>query len=40
MSVETFDIGEDTGTPVDLSYDVPATFTGAIDKVTIDIGKH
>ena len=37
MSVETLDIGEDTGTPVNLSYDVPFTFTGTIDKVTIDL---
>ncbi len=34
---ETLDIGEDTGTPVDLSYDVPAKFTGKLDKVTIDL---
>ena len=32
MSVETFDIGEDTGTPVNLSYDVPFKFTGQIDS--------
>jgi arylsulfatase len=32
---ETFDVGEDTGTPVDLSYDVPFKFTGTIDKLTI-----
>lgn len=37
MSVETFDIGEDTGTPVDLSYDVPDRFTGTIQTVAIDI---
>ena len=37
MSVETFDIGEDTGTPVNLSYDVPFKFTGQIDSVTIDL---
>jgi arylsulfatase len=34
---ETLDIGEDTGTPVDLSYDVPATFTGELGKVVIDL---
>ena len=34
---EGFDIGEDTGTPVDLSYDVPFKFTGKIDKVTIEL---
>jgi arylsulfatase A-like enzyme len=37
MSVETMDIGEDTGTPVNLSYDVPFKFTGGIDTVTIDL---
>ena len=36
MSVETFDIGEDTGTPVDLSYDVPDRFTGTIETVAVD----
>lgn len=35
MSVETFDIGEDTGTPVNLSYEVPFRFTGMINHVTI-----
>ncbi len=34
---ESFDIGEDTGTPVNLSYDVPFKFTGKIEKVTIDL---
>jgi arylsulfatase A-like enzyme len=37
MSVETFDIGEDTGTPVNLDYDVPFPFTGTIHTVTIDL---
>lgn len=37
MSVETFDIGSDTGTPVNLDYDVPFTFTGTIHTVTIDL---
>jgi arylsulfatase A-like enzyme len=37
MSVETFDIGEDTGTPVCMSYDVPFKFTGEIESVTIDL---
>jgi arylsulfatase len=32
---ETFDVGEDTGTPVDLAYDVPFRFTGTIDKLVI-----
>ena len=34
---ETFDVGEDTGTPVDLSYDTPAVFTGELGKVVIDL---
>jgi arylsulfatase len=34
---EGLDVGEDTGTPVNLSYDVPFKFTGAIHKVTIDL---
>ena len=34
MSIdETFDIGIDTRTPVDLSYDVPFEFAGTIDKL-------
>ena len=27
---ETFDVGEDIGTPVDLDYDVPFRFTGEL----------
>jgi arylsulfatase len=34
---EGLDIGEDTGTPVNLNYDVPFKFTGKIEKVTIDL---
>jgi arylsulfatase len=34
---EGLNLGEDTGTPVNLSYDVPFKFTGKIDKVTIDL---
>ncbi|AGA27070.1 arylsulfatase [Singulisphaera acidiphila] len=34
---EGLDIGLDTGTPVNLSYDVPFKFTGKIQKVTIDL---
>ncbi|MFN9573892.1 MAG: arylsulfatase, partial [Betaproteobacteria bacterium] len=34
---ETFDVGEDTGTPVDLSYDVPARFTGGLSKLVVDV---
>ncbi|HET7882290.1 MAG TPA: hypothetical protein VFL55_15495, partial [Acetobacteraceae bacterium] len=33
---ETFDIGSDTGTPIDdRDYQVPFRFTGRIDKLTI-----
>jgi len=35
---ETFDIGSDTGTPVDdQDYQVPFTFTGKINKLTITV---
>jgi hypothetical protein len=34
---EGLDVGEDTGTPVNLNYDVPFKFTGIIHKVTIDL---
>ena len=35
---ETFDIGSDTGTPVDdEDYKVPFKFTGKIDKLTIAV---
>src|SRR6202012_3959770 len=35
---ETFDIGSDTGTPVDdKDYQVPFKFTGTIDKLTITV---
>ncbi|MBN9510615.1 MAG: arylsulfatase [Alphaproteobacteria bacterium] len=35
---ETFDIGADTGTPVDdRDYQVPFNFTGKIDKLTIQL---
>jgi arylsulfatase len=37
LNVESFDVGEDTGTAVDTSYTVPFTFTGSINKVTIDL---
>ncbi|HET6363701.1 MAG TPA: hypothetical protein VFG02_01495 [Nitrospirota bacterium] len=36
---ETFDVGEDTGTPVNLSYDVPFKFTGTIEKVVVNLGE-
>ncbi len=35
---ETFDIGEDTRTPVDFSYDLPFRFNGSIDKLTYNLG--
>jgi arylsulfatase len=37
---ETFDIGADTGTPVDdHDYEVPFKFTGKIDKLTIALDR-
>ena len=37
---ETFDIGADTGTPVeDQDYQVPFKFTGKIDKLTIAVDR-
>lgn len=37
---ETFDIGSDTGTPVDdHDYQIPFTFTGKINKITVDIDR-
>jgi arylsulfatase A-like enzyme len=39
MSVdETFDVGVDTRTPVDDSYEVPFRFTGKIDKLRFKLG--
>jgi arylsulfatase len=38
---ETFDIGSDTGTPVDdQDYQVPFPFTGKIDKLTMKLGPE
>ena len=34
---EGLDVGEDTGTPVNLNYDVPFKFTGEIKKVTVEL---
>jgi arylsulfatase A-like enzyme len=34
---ETLDIGEDFGTPVTHDYDVPFTFRGEINKVTVNL---
>ena len=37
---ETFDIGLDTGTPVDDGdYQVPFAFTGKLVKITVDLGE-
>jgi arylsulfatase len=36
---ETFDIGEDTGTPVSEDYDVPFKFSGRIEKVVVNLGE-
>jgi arylsulfatase A-like enzyme len=36
---ETFDIGEDTGTPVSEDYHVPFKFDGTLNKVVIDLGE-
>ena len=37
---ESFDIGQDTGTAVDDSYQLPFKFTGTIDKVTFKLGRE
>ena len=38
---ETFNVGLDTGTPVDdQDYQVPFRFTGTIDKLTIELGPE
>lgn len=35
---ETFDVGEDTGTPVEFNvYDVPYKFTGQLNKLSVDL---
>jgi arylsulfatase len=34
---EGLDVGEDTGTPVNLNYDVPFKFSGEIEYVSIDL---
>ena len=36
---ETFDVGEDTGTPVSADYDVPFKFTGKIEKLVVNLGE-
>jgi hypothetical protein len=35
---ETFDVGSDTRTPVDDSYELPFRFTGKIEKLTFHLG--
>jgi arylsulfatase len=35
---ESFDVGLDTRTPVDFTYDCPFRFTGSIDKLTFNLG--
>jgi hypothetical protein len=37
---EIFDIGPDTRTPVDFSYDVPFRFTGTIDTLKNQFGRE
>ena len=32
---DTFDVGEDWGTPVSSTYTPPFTFTGTLKKVTV-----
>jgi hypothetical protein len=35
---ETWDVGEDTGTPVEFNvYDVPFKFNGQLNKLTVDL---
>ena len=37
---ENFDVGSDTGTPVDdKDYQVPFTFTGKLNKLTLTIDR-
>ena len=37
---ETFDIGEDTGTPASEDYHVPFKFTGELKKVMIELSDN
>ena len=37
---ETFDIGVDTRTAVDFSYEPPFQFNGTIDKLTYNLGPE
>jgi hypothetical protein len=36
---ETFDVGEDTGTPVSEDYHVPFRFTGTLNKLVVRLGE-
>ncbi|MBL8899051.1 MAG: arylsulfatase, partial [Planctomycetes bacterium] len=36
---ETFDVGEDTGTPVSEDYQVPNQFTGTLKRVLVRLGE-
>ena len=37
---ETFDVGQDTGTPVSKDYDRDNVFSGNLDRVVIKIGEN
>jgi hypothetical protein len=38
---ETFDVGSDTGTPVnDKDYQCPFTFTGKLNRLTVKLGPN
>ena len=37
---DTFDVGEDWGTPVSPTYKPPFKFTGALKKVTVEVKKE
>lgn len=36
---EGVDIGMDIGSPIDFTYALPFSFTGTIEKVTIELGR-
>ena len=37
---ETFDVGQDTGSPVSKDYDRDNVFSGNLDRVVIKIGEN
>ena len=37
FDIDTFGIGEDTGAPVTFDYSPPSSFTGTIQRVTIEL---